>query len=199
MNRAPEIILSDSTGEILYWPKVWPISLFEELDRSLVWKQDKIKIYGRDIKLPRLTAWYGDPEASYSYSGIQNSPLPWTVDLISIRKQAEAYSQSRFNAVLANRYADGGHYQGYHADNEEELGSEPVIASASFGGTRRFLIKEKESVSQRRFEIALEDGSLLIMRGKLQEHFVHAIAKTKKAVEPRINLTFRRIFTRDRR
>lgn len=188
------VILSDSTGELIYWPRVWADSQFDQLDRETEWRQEFLRIFGRDVPLPRLTAWYGDAGAVYRYSGILNQPLPWTIRLRQLKKVAEQVAQNPFNAVLLNRYANGQQHQGYHADDEAELGEEPVIASASFGGTRRFLVKEK--AGSRRFSLDLEDGSLLIMRGALQKYFVHAIGKTAKDVTPRINLTFRFIIGR---
>lgn len=190
-NDERQVIISETVGEICYWPKVWLTSQFEELDQEILWRQDSIKIFGRKVPLPRLTAWYGDPGATYSYSGILNQPQLWTDRLKQLKIQVESIAQQPFNAMLANRYAGGHQYQGYHADDEKELGVRPVIASVSFGGTRRFVIREKHG--QRRFSIDLEDGSLLVMRGALQEHFEHAIMKTQKPVAPRINLTFRRI------
>ena len=163
--------------------------LFSVLDEQIQWQQDAMHIYGKAVPLPRLTAWYGDPEAVYQYSGIRNQPRPWLPLLQDLRQLLEERTGARYNSVLANRYAHGGQHQGYHADDEKELGPTPTIASLSFGAMRRFLIQER--ASRERWHIDLAGGSLLLMRGDFQRNFRHALARTKKPVGPRINLTFR--------
>lgn len=160
-------------------------------DEAITWRQDTIRMYGRPILLPRLTAWYGDPGADYVYSGIINQAHPWPPLLAEIRDQIAASTGVRFNAVLCNRYADGSQHQGYHADDEPALGEDPVIASVSLGAMRRFLVSSRGDDT--RFAIDLEHGSLLMMTPPLQKHFVHALPKTKKPVGLRINLTYRLI------
>jgi len=188
----PEVVLADATGELLYWRRVWADSLLSSLDHTISWRQDSFRIYGREHPLPRLTAWYGDPGAIYRYSGIVNEPQPWTPLLLEIKARVEQIVGQEFNSVLANRYAHGGQHQGYHADDEVELGVKPCIASVSFGATRRFRVLARDK--SRSFALDLEDGSLLVMRGAMQEHYVHALSKTAKPVGLRINLTFRQIF-----
>ena len=184
-----QTIMADERGALLYLPKAFKHLDTEEVDRAITWQQDVFKIYGRDVKLPRLTAWYGDTGADYSYSGILNRAQPWPPILSAIREHIQTLTGQTFNAVLCNRYRDGSQHQGYHADDEPELGKTPVIASVSLGATRRFLVRAKKG--QDRFAIDLEHGSLLLMRPPLQSHFVHALAKTKKSVELRVNLTYR--------
>jgi alkylated DNA repair dioxygenase AlkB len=168
-----------------------PVSLLDELDREIVWRQDRIKIFGRTNPLPRLTAYYGDPGTAYKYSGIVNEPEPWTPTLLTLRKSLRDALGADFNAVLVNRYADGSQHMGYHADDEPELGPSPLIASLSFGATRRFLVKSCDG--RERFALDLEDRSLLIMAGSFQLDYRHALAKTKRQVGLRINLTFRQV------
>ena len=180
---------NDSKGKLWYIPKVFPEELFLKLEAEIAWQQDSIRMFGKLLPLPRLTAWYGDPGAVYRYSGIVNHPKPWTPLLLNLKETVEGLLDQRFNSVLLNRYADGQDYQGYHADDEPELGSEPNIASLSFGEARMFRFKEK--LGPARFGILLEPGSLLWMSGALQEHFLHALPKSKKVQGPRINLTFR--------
>ena len=184
-------IMADERGAILHLPQVFAHLDTEDVDRAITWHQDIFKIYGRDVKLPRLTAWYGDPGADYSYSGILNRAQPWPSMLSAIRDHLQTLTDTTFNAVLCNRYMDGSQHQGYHADDEPELGQAPVIASVSLGATRRFLVRAKKG--QDRFAVDLEHGSLLLMLPPLQSHFVHALAKTKKNVGLRVNLTYRLI------
>ena len=138
---------------------------------------------------PRLSAWHGDPDARYAYSGIVHDPLPWLPVLLEIKARIEAALASRFNAALANLYRDGRDGMGWHSDNERELGSTPMIASASFGAVRRFALRHR--ASGRRESLLLDSGSLLIMAGDSQRCWQHALPKTAKPCGPRINLTFR--------
>ncbi len=146
-------------------------------------------MFGRKTKLPRLTAYYGDQGTSYIYSGIKNDPLQWSPTLSAMRAHMQSVLGLNFNAVLANRYADGSQHMGYHADDEPELGINPVIGSLSFGDTRRFLIKSVGG--NERHKVDLESGSLLLMAGTFQHHYQHALGKTKRQSGLRINLTFR--------
>ena len=139
---------------------------------------------------PRLTAWHGDSDASYKYSGQEHEPLPWIEPLTAIKNRISIFIRANFNSVLANFYRDGQDSIGWHSDNEKELGPCPIIASVSFGATRiiKFRNQEKQSVS-----VSLNTGSLLIMSGATQSFWQHSISKTKKEIAPRINLTFRNI------
>ena len=183
--------MADEKGALLYHPQAFNNLATEEVDRTISWQQDIFKIYGRDVNLPRLTAWYGEAGADYSYSGILNRAQPWPGMLSAVRDQIQTLTGQKFNAVLCNRYKDGSQHQGYHADDEPELGKTPVIASVSLGATRRFLVRAKKGKD--RFAVDLEHGSLLLMLPPLQSHFVHALAKTKKNVGLRVNLTYRLI------
>lgn len=164
--------------------------LFTDLLHSINWQQDQIKIYDRQIPLPRLTAWYGDPGTTYHYSGITMQPQPWTAALIQIKQAIEPLAEIQFNSVLLNLYRNGRDSVAWHSDDEPELGQNPVIGSVSFGATRRFCLRHKLDRSLKQ-ELALTHGSVLLMRGPTQQFWQHQIPKTNKLVEPRINLTFR--------
>ena len=153
------------------------------------WRQEQASLFGRNIPLPRLTAWYGD--RGYSYSGIDHAPAPFTSDLLALKQSIERLSGSYFNSVLINLYRDGQDSMGWHSDDEPSLGNEPEIASLSLGATRRFHLKHR--TADARLALDLPHGSCLIMRGRCQAAWRHQLPKTKKPVGARINLTFRRI------
>jgi len=181
-------------GEALLWPAAVPpeeaAGLFAELRRTIDWQQESILMFGRRVLVPRLVAWHGDPGASYTYSGTPHQPLPWTPPLARIRDRAAELCGARFNAVLLNLYRDGGDGMGWHADDEAELGRDPVIASVSFGATRRFCLRHRKRRNLK-LDVPLPHGSLLCMSGPTQHHWLHALPKTRAAVGERINLTFR--------
>jgi len=156
------------------------------------WEEKFITIFGRTMPSPRLTAWHGDPGAVYRYSGLELHPRPWTAGLTEVRRAVETELGLRFDAVLCNLYRDGADSMGWHADDERELGPRPVIASVSLGAPRRFLLRHRTD-RQLRHGMNLEPGSLLVMQGETQRHWQHAVPKTRRAVAPRINLTFRRL------
>jgi len=135
--------------------------------------------------------WYGDADAVYTYSGVAHEPMPWSAELSAVKTRVEIAGGCTFNSVLANLYRDGRDSMGYHADNEKELGTDPVIASLSLGDTRLFRLHHKKH--RENLDFALGHGDLLIMAGALQHHWVHALPKTRQAKNPRINLTFRKI------
>jgi alkylated DNA repair dioxygenase AlkB len=182
-------------GEIYLIKAFYPQSeadlLFAGLYQALAWQEESIFIFGKWCKVPRLMCWYGDPEAVYHYSGVMHQPLPWTIELAAVKDRVEAACGWTFNSVLANLYRDGRDSMGCHADDEKELGINPVIASLSLGDERLFRLHHKKRRSH--LDITLGHGDLLIMTGTLQHHWVHALPKTRKVKNPRINLTFRRI------
>lgn len=165
---------------------------FSQLQQSLAWTQEHYKLFGKSVAAPRLICWYGDPEAIYRYSGVKHEPHPWTPLLLELKARVEAASGEQFNSVLGNYYRDGKDSMGWHSDKEPELGTQPTIASLSFGTPRLFLFRHKGSEETRRIELA--HGSVLIMAGTLQSHWQHSLPKLKTLANPRINLTFRRIF-----
>ncbi|MCY4046287.1 MAG: alpha-ketoglutarate-dependent dioxygenase AlkB [Cellvibrionales bacterium] len=156
------------------------------------WRQEHVTLFGKTHPLPRLTAWYGDTNAIYRYSGITSHPHPWDKQLFLIKQQIEQTAHYAFNSVLMNWYRDGSDTVGWHADNESSLGKQPVIASISLGETRDFILRKNTDPSDH-ILIALEHGSLLLMTGGIQQHWQHSIPKRKNCNQSRINLTFRKI------
>ncbi|MEP7291415.1 MAG: alpha-ketoglutarate-dependent dioxygenase AlkB [Chloroflexota bacterium] len=157
---------------------------------NIAWKQESIQVPGKRVPLPRLTAWYGDEGAGYKYSGLAQTPLPWTLTLSEIRQRIEVPAQTTFNSVLLNFYRSETDSVSWHADDEPELGN--VIASVSFGAVRQFQFKRIDDPKQK-LSVDLPHGSLLIMRGATQRYWLHRIPKVSKPHPPRINLTFRTI------
>ena len=180
-------------GQYIFIPSFFSIEegnyLFSRLDSTISWKQEKMNMYGKEVLFPRLTAWYGDSDRPYSFSGITLTPLPWTEELLQIKRKIETKTSAIFNSVLLNKYRDGSDSISWHTDAEKELGQNPIIASVTFGGTRNFQLRH--SNTGEKITLELSHGSLLIMQGELQHFWQHQIPKTKKKVDPRINLTFR--------
>jgi len=168
------------------------VTFFGSLKNTIDWKQETLQIYGKKIKTPRLTAWYGDKNVAYKYSGVTFYALPWTPDLSEIKAKIELLAGEVFNSVLLNLYRDGKDSMSWHSDDEPELGKNPVIASVNFGEVRRFDFRNKKNPSQKHI-INLGNGSLLIMKGDIQHNWQHQVAKTAKIKGARINLTFRKI------
>lgn len=167
--------------------------LLSRLQQALHWEQSSIQMYGKPVRIPRLNAWYGDPDCDYSYSGLHMTRYDWHPVLLSIKQQVEEVAGQRFNSVLANCYRDGADSVGWHSDDEKELGRNPVIASVSLGATRRFLMKHRKRKDVGTFELPLSHGSLLIMSGATQHFWYHSIPKQRGVTSTRINLTFRTI------
>lgn len=170
-------------------------TLLTELTATLAWEQQPIKLFGRQVLQPRLTAWYGDAGATYRYSGLHLEPQPWTPALHRLRAQVEAAAGTRFNSVLLNLYRTGQDSMGWHADDEPELGPEPVIASVTLGATRSFRLRPRDPhlTPHAPVTLPLTAGSLLLMQGPTQHQWLHALPKTARPVAPRLNLTFRQI------
>ena len=166
--------------------------LFAALRAEILFEQRPIRILGRTIMQPRLTAWIGDEGTAYTYSGLLNQPAPWPPCLLELRASITRAAGAPFNSVLCNLYRDGADSMGLHADAERELGPEPVIASLSLDATRRFQVRHRKRAGDR-LDLELASGSLLVMRGALQRHYRHAVPKERALTAPRINLTFRRI------
>jgi len=166
---------------------------FSELLELVDWKQHVIRIHGKAIASPRLSAWYGDPGARYRYSGLTLEPCTWLPILRRLKGKIEAACDAPFNSVLLNLYRDGSDSMGWHSDDEPELGARPVIASLSLGATRRFRLRHRRRREVAPVEIELDGGSLLVMKGDTQRFWKHQVPKTRRAVGPRINLTFRYI------
>lgn len=162
---------------------------FDSLIEQTCWKEAEISMFGRKVKIPRLQAFVGDPDIHYQYSGLSLISTTWPTAALQIREQLEQQTGIRFNAALLNLYRDGKDSMGWHRDDEKELGVNPIIASVSLGGSRRFLLRNNRTGEK--IEIPLHSGSLLWMQGKLQTAWQHSIPKTRSQVLPRINLTFR--------
>ena len=174
------------------WRSLTPEQFAEVRFRNIRWKQDFIRMFGKSHPLPRLTSWYGDSQKSYTYSGITSFPHEWNKGLLYIRERVEAVAGVPFNSVLLNWYRDGEDKIDWHADDEPELGRNPIIGSVNFGETRDFVIRRIDDPTVR-VTIPLEHGTVLIMAGAMQHHWQHAVPKRAKVRGSRFNLTFRRI------
>jgi alkylated DNA repair dioxygenase AlkB len=182
-------------GQLVLLNKFYPNSqadqYYQILSETLAWETKQLKIFGREFLAPRLTAFYGDTGRKYRYSGNDHIPLPWTRVLLSIKQDIELESNHVFNCVLANLYRTGQDSMGCHADDEKELGINPVIASVSFGESRLFRLYHP--ASNKKIDLELENGDLLVMSGVMQHHWRHELPKTRKLKHERINLTYRQI------
>lgn len=197
MNDTRPTIIPAQDAHLQFWPDALSrqvaLNRFQTLFSTTPWRQHSINLFGRTVPIPRLQAWYGDSQCSYSYSSIALIPLPWTHELIQLKEHVETLCSHTFNSVLLNLYRTGQDSNGWHSDDEKELGQQPVIASLSLGATRRFKLCHKIKKEQPIINLELTSGSLLCMSGHSQSHWQHCVPKTARLVEPRINLTFRNI------
>ena len=193
-DRAMQVLLANPQYDpkSTHWHDVTDISNIAW--ENVAWQQDIIKMYGKEIPLPRVSAWYGDSDRAYTYSGIRLQPKSWTPMLTWIRQELLKISGHEFNSVLLNWYRSGEDHISWHTDAEPELGKNPIIASVNFGESRRFLLRRTDD-PKTKIEIPLHHGSLLIMSGALQHHWQHSVPKQAKVMGSRINMTFRRIHT----
>jgi len=181
---------------LLYQDFLQPASadlLFNQLLNQLAWSEETINMFGKPLLVPRLVCWYGDSDAIYKYSGALHHPLPWIDPLLNIKTRLESFTHQTFNSVLGNLYRNQQDSMGWHSDNEKELGSEPFIASVSLGETRIF--KARHKTTRQQVTLELSHGSLLTMSGNFQQNWQHCIPKCKVSRSPRINLTYRYIFS----
>lgn len=182
-------------GEFFYYPGYLEapaaFDLYQHCVTALAWEQPELMIAGRVCKVPRLTAWHGEAGARYTYSNRSFDPAPLTAELQAVISELTDFTGAAYNSALANWYRSGDDSMGYHSDAEAELGPLPTIASLSLGATRRFLIKPRRDGAS--VGLDLKVGDLLVMRGRSQRDFVHALPKSRRQVGPRINLTFRQI------
>ncbi len=194
-DRSIEYFLENNSND-------WRVADWRNLDReklsnvrfkNIDWQHDKLKMYGKEVFLPRYSAWYGDKP--YTYSGLTLQPKPWDKRLLYIKNAIDKIAKVRFNSVLMNWYRDGEDYMNWHADDEPELGKNPVIGSVNFGEIRDFIIRKNGSLEK--ITIPLKHGTLLVMGGELQHFWQHCIPKRKKSKQARLNLTFRIINTTD--
>jgi alkylated DNA repair dioxygenase AlkB len=164
--------------------------LLQKFITELPWEQRLVLMYGKEVITPRLTVWYGDPEADYSVRGTGAHPLPWTDELFMIKEKVDALAGVSFNTVLMNYYRNGNDSVAWHTDNDGVPGRNRIVASVSLGQPRVFDIRDKTDHS-RKYSLLLEDGSYLLMKGDFQDQWQHRIAKSSKPLNPRVNLTFR--------
>jgi len=181
-------------GEIYYFPEFFTKeesdNFFNYLKNNIPWRQEPIKMFGKEIMQPRLTALYGDPTIAYSYSGIHMKPHAFTDPLLEIKIRLEKEAGVTFTHVLLNYYRDGKDSMGWHRDNEKSLGCLPIIGSVSFGESRTFQLRHYKHKKVKK-SLLLENGSFLLMKGETQQHWEHQVPKTQIKIGERINLTFR--------
>lgn len=186
-------------ADVRYWPDWLAPDEAEALQQRLLqeiqWTQHRVRMFGRELPAPRLSAWIGDADAAYTYSRVRYQPAPWTPALAQLRERLQRELNAPFNSVLANRYRDGRDSMGWHADDEPELGSEPLIASVSLGAVRRMRLRARDRSASAAIDLA--PGSLLLMGGQTQSRYQHAVDKTRAQTGERINLTFRWVHARE--
>lgn len=182
-------------GEAFYFGKIIPAEesqkYFHFMLETVPWKNEEIKMFGKSTILRRKTAWYSTGRNSYSYSNSTKEAEEWTDELLHLKDLVEQKTKTGFNSCLLNLYPSGEEGMGWHSDNEKSIEENSPIASLSFGAERRFSLKHK--ISGEKISVILETGSLLLMSGTIQKHWLHSLPKSKKVKEPRINLTFRRM------
>lgn len=190
------VVFNHEGAEIEYHPDFIETRLARQLFERLLggsdWRQEYITLFGKTHKVPRLSCWMGDTGLDYRYSNMTMHPVAWTDTVLSIKQQLEGTTRLSFNSVLINYYRHGGDSNGWHSDDEPELGSDPVIASLSLGGARDFKLRHKTKKGLQ-YSLSLAHGSLLLMQGNTQRDWQHHVPK-RAIAEPRINLTFRTIF-----
>ncbi|AGP47714.1 2OG-Fe(II) oxygenase [Psychrobacter sp. G] len=175
----------------------YPSPLFYNLVTELPWQEDIVTLFGKTHVTTRQIVWMGDSDIDYQYSGHTRQTIPWTDTVFHVKHHIEQKLldlgiDANFNSCLLNYYPSGEDGMGYHADDEKELGEQPIIASLSLGATRKFVFKHKKT--QDKVELYLESGQLIVMHGETQNFWNHSITKTKKVATGRISLTFRQIY-----
>ena len=184
-------------AELSFYEQVFSVEQSDQYLQALLantpWRHDQITIHGKTMPLPRLQAWYSDVESVLHYSGMRVEPLAWTEALLSIHERVWSLTGLRFNGVLANCYRNGNDSVGWHSDNEAEFGTDPIIASVSFGESRQFDLKHLFKDDVQTIRCQLSHGSLLVMGNGVQKFWKHQLPKRKNITQPRVNLTFRNI------
>ena len=182
-------------GIVVYYKNLLTINeayhYFDCLFNTIEWKNDQALIYGKLIITKRKVAWYGDTDFEYTYSKTTKRALPWTTELIELKKMTEELTGEKFNSCLLNLYHNGDEGMTWHSDAEKVLKKNGAIASLSLGAERKFSFKHKET--KETLSLILENGSLLMMKGSTQTYWLHRLPPTKLISTPRINLTFRSI------
>lgn len=193
MNDLTNLLPQD--GQVYYLPEFLSADVVDRYLHSLLelpqWRSDVVKMFGKEIVTARKVVWFGDPECGYTYSGKRKEPEAWNSDVIDLKAMVERFSEVSYNSCLANLYHHGGEGMGWHADNEKELGLEPNIAVISLGAERKFKLKHRETKEV--VDVMLGHGSLLMMSGETQKHWLHTLPVSKRVKEPRVSLTFRQI------
>lgn len=196
-NSLPESNLLPCDGDVRYYGSILDSKsanhYFDQLLKTILWEHDQTVIFGKLIVTKRKVAWYGDEPFNYTYSKTTKSALPWTKELLELKQIIENKSGETFNSCLLNLYHSGEEGMSWHSDDEKDLKKNGAIASLSLGATRKFAFKHK--VSKQTVSVVLENGSLLIMKGRTQSNWLHRLPPTKRISTPRINLTFRTIVT----
>jgi alkylated DNA repair dioxygenase AlkB len=172
-----------------------PLAIMQRLISETPWRAENVVVWGKTYPQPRLIAWHGESSRIYTYSGISLNPLPWTEELLDLKRRVEVVASEEFNSVLLNYYRNNQDSMGFHSDDEKELGARPVIASLSLGTVRTFVLKHKKNKVLTPVRLKLASGSLLLMKGETQSYWKHGIAKESRWCGPRVNLTFRHIQT----
>jgi alkylated DNA repair dioxygenase AlkB len=182
-------------GQVNYYGTIFDRQIadfyFDHLLSTIPWQHDEVIIFGKKIITARKVAWLADEGCSYTYSGTTKEITPWTQHLLEVKTAVEKYAQTQFNSCLLNLYHHGSEGMGWHSDDEASLGKNCTIASVSFGASRKFAFKHKST--KQTISLMLEHGSLLMMQGATQHFWKHALLKSTKIDQPRINLTFRNI------
>ncbi len=190
---APNLLPYD--GIVNYYGQIMSVKMAQDYMANLLnhiaWKNDEAIIYGKHIITKRKVAWYADANFSYTYSNITKEALPWTAELLALKKMTEEITKKTFNSCLLNLYHTGDEGMAWHSDDEKSLGKDTAIASLSFGAERKFAFKHKKT--KEKVELVLQNGSLLLMHGSTQANWLHKLPPTKKVILPRVNLTFRTI------
>jgi len=180
-------------GEVNYYGKVMSTdeanNYFDILLDNIQWKNDEAVIFGKHIITKRKVAWYANTDYSYTYSNTTKQALLWTEELLQLKALVEEITGEKFNSCLLNLYHNGDEGMAWHSDDEKMLGKNSSIASLSFGAERKFALKHR--LTKEATSLILENGSLLVMRGETQSHWLHSLPKSKRVLTPRVNLTFR--------
>ena len=191
--NGPNLLTAD--GEAYYFGKILSEveaeDFFKKLFHEIEWRQDEVMIFGKKITTKRKMAWYGEEKFDYTYSKMTRTAKSWDEQLLQLKQRVEEVTGLEFNSCLLNLYHSGEEGMSWHSDAEAELGKQPSIASLSLGAERKFVLKHRES--KEKISLLLENGSLLLMKGATQRHWIHSLPKMKRVKEPRINLTFRKI------
>jgi len=191
----PDTNLLPFDGEVYYQGLVIPQAsadlYYNKLLEDIAWQHDEAYIFGKHFITPRKVAWYGDAAYAYTYSNATKTALPWTPELLELKALAGRLTGTEYNSCLLNLYHNGSEGMAWHSDDERALGPDTTIASISLGAERNFLFKHKQT--GQRIAVLLEHGSLLVMAGATQSHWLHRLPPTKKIKGPRVNLTFRTI------